>query len=146
MHVAPGHPRLYGPIWARPGPRGPGVPLMLYMVDVCLSKVDVGPSHAAVKLLSLVTAMSCASVLHVTRQCSRRDVDGDYKTVVARGRGWQSLVVVLRCARFFVGRGGEKSLSARPTLRRCRLRVHHSFLKDVAGSLCLLYSECREKP
>jgi hypothetical protein len=91
-------------------------------------------------------ALSCASIFQAACYCPRRDDDGDYKTVVARAGGRQSLVVVLHCARVFLWAGVVKSLSACPTLKRCHHWWHHSILKGILGSLGLIYSECRGKP
>jgi hypothetical protein len=109
--VAAGLPELYGSVWNRPDQYGPGVLLPLCLVDDRRkAAVEVGSSRMAGATVPVAT-MSCVSIFQATRYCPRRDGDGDFKTVVACAGGWQSLVVVLRCARVFCGQGsGEISV------------------------------------
>jgi hypothetical protein len=79
------------------GQRGPGVSLVLCLVDDRSSAVEVGSSLAAAKLPSLVPAISCTTTLHAMRHWSRRDRDVDHKTVVALASGRRSSVLALLC-------------------------------------------------
>jgi hypothetical protein len=61
-----------GALWAHLGlaglgQRGPGVSLVLCVVDDRSSAVEVGSSLVAAKLSSLVPAISCTTTLHAMR-------------------------------------------------------------------------------
>jgi hypothetical protein len=64
------------------------VPSLLCLVNDCLSTVGVEPSRVAARILLLVLAMSCASVLYAAYQCHEATGDGDYKIMVAHVDIW----------------------------------------------------------
>jgi hypothetical protein len=80
--IASGRTELHGPILARPGPTGPGVLPLLCPINECLSAVEVGSSHMAMRLVFLVPNMSRTSVYQVVGQCHEAAHDGDFKIVV----------------------------------------------------------------
>jgi hypothetical protein len=125
--------RAAGALRARLGPAGPaGVLLVVCPADNRRSLVEMGSSRSA-ELLSHVLVLSCILTLRAARYCSRRDGDGGCKIVVAHAYGGEDWWWCFGAFEFFCGWGREKSLSACPTLMRCRFRVAPFFLGGRRG-------------
>jgi hypothetical protein len=88
--IVSGRTELHRPILARPGPTGPDVLPLLCPINECLSTVEVGSSHMAMRLVFLVPNMPRTSLIRSSASVAKRLMMVTSRSWWAHAGGWCS--------------------------------------------------------